>query len=267
MKPRGNCVFCGSEDLSGEHIWPKWAAQILGSREDKSRRVEGFRVHTEKTRLVSEEMNERHGHIAHKKVFVVCQKCNNTWMSELENETKDIALPLMQGKEINLTPDMQHSLAKWVFLKTLVAENNRPDEAIFTQATRDSFRGAQEIPSSIRIWIGHCTGDVWRNAYLRHTALLGLSLDKVPNGGKRNTQSVALGIGELFFISVGCVSEEVDLTKFVDFDDRLLQIWPLSGRDIKWPPNKTLSNDNASKVAGALELLIRDSRTKWKEIY
>lgn len=139
MKSEGKCIFCGSTDISGEHIWPQWAAPILGHKSKRGKRLEQFIVHTRKFQLVSTESKKGHGHTADRKIRAVCQNCNNTWMSAVEKQAKDILTPMMTGSNVELTQEMQKALADWITLKVLVAEHNRPSEAIFPQEDRDAF--------------------------------------------------------------------------------------------------------------------------------
>lgn len=264
VKRSGNCIFCGSADLCGEHIWPQWAAPILGHKTYRGKRIEGFIVKTKKTQLVSRDFRERHGHTADKKIYVVCRKCNNTWMSAIEAKVKDIAIPMMRGNCIDLTSEMQTTLAEWVTLKVLVAENNKPDEAVFPQEARNAFWKDKTIPSCMSIWVGRCIEVPWRSVFIRQAALFGLDINEPPNAGRKNTQTTALGIGELFIFSMACVTEGVDLNNFFAFDSRIVPLWPIADNTLVWPPMKILSGQDATSIAFAMEKLILSPRTLWR---
>jgi len=47
---------------------------------------------------------QRRGHREKKKLRVVCEKCNNGWMSEIENDSKPILTPFLNGDWQNLFP-------------------------------------------------------------------------------------------------------------------------------------------------------------------
>lgn len=265
MNPPRTCIFCGGRNLSGEHFWPKWAASILGTKSYSGQRTEGFIVKEAKTRVLSKTLKDRPGHVAAKKIRAVCMTCNNTWMSRIESAAKDIAIPIMRGEHLDISPAMQITLSEWITLKIMVGEYNRPSEAVTPQEDRDAFKQKKAIPSYFRIFIGRCLSDTWRNAYLRHAALLGLPGNAAPpNGGRKNTHTIAFGIGELFVFTMACVTEDIDLGNYIAFSDYLVPLWPASSGNLIWPHSKILSHDQANSIAAVLDRLIESPRTIWR---
>ena len=262
----GHCIFCGSTDMSREHIWPKWAAPLLIPKAYKGLRSEVFIVKMKKNQTVFDEVKNHHGHTANKKIPAVCKSCNNNWMSALEARVKDIAIPLMEGKAIDLTPAMQTTLAEWVTLKVFVGENNKPSEIVFPQEMRNAFKENRTIPSCMNLWIGRCTSEIWRTVYFKQSMLIGLNLNVAPNGGRKNVQSTTLAIGELFIFSMSCVTEGIDLNDLIRVNDALVRIWPVSHQTITCPLDKILTSDQAKEIAWSLDLIVNSPRTLWKEL-
>jgi hypothetical protein len=103
------CIFCGGLPLTREHIWADW-----------------FRAHLPRTlpfyhsgRIVLNEDNTRtrnskkmSGDPRSKKLRIVCNKCNNGWMSDLQNATKPILTPLLHHQQITLSEQQRADEAR-----------------------------------------------------------------------------------------------------------------------------------------------------------
>ena len=138
---RKSCVFCGSGNLSKEHIWPDGARKLFqGSEAPAHTEVQATLIGKGRTALGQPKEMTRQGSTFTKKVRVVCATCNNTWMSALEEEAKTILLPLITSQEIILNVDQQRLLAEWLVMKTMFAEHNVPDDAIIPFADRQVFK-------------------------------------------------------------------------------------------------------------------------------
>ncbi len=264
QKVPGRCLFCGGNGLSKEHFWPQWASDLLGPRATGAAYVEDFSVRTSKTgTTLSNTRKQRPGHVVTKKLRIVCAKCNNEWMSVLESSVKPFVAPMMRGESLSLGGELQHLFVQWVSLKLLVAEQNRPAESIWGQGDRDAFLRERTIPTGMTVWIAQCYSNFWRNAYLRHAAILGKERDARPADGRKNSQVTAFGIGELFVLAMASTANGVDLGSFFVFDERFLRIWPTSGEELRWPPPAPLTHELANQAAMAFEELVRDPRTLW----
>jgi hypothetical protein len=55
---------------------------------------------------------------------VVCQSCNNGWMSKIETQAKESLIALMSGQSFILTTERQYKIARWAALKAMVYEYN-----------------------------------------------------------------------------------------------------------------------------------------------
>lgn len=78
------CIFCGKEgNLSKEHLWPDWLSKMY-IRAGDEKHTFGSETYLNKE-MVHDGVYERPGHLFSLKNRVVCQSCNNGWMSEVEN--------------------------------------------------------------------------------------------------------------------------------------------------------------------------------------
>jgi hypothetical protein len=74
------CGFCPEiAGITGEHLWPGWFGKKLGRRKYVISEVQQ-----------DGSVNYRPKWALNQKAYVVCGKCNNGWMSDLENKTKKV---------------------------------------------------------------------------------------------------------------------------------------------------------------------------------
>ena len=152
------CAFCGSSSgLTREHVLPDWLTAI-GLDPEPS-------IHQ------SGPLN-RLPHQWSAKPFtttvrMVCAKCNNGWLSELEGAAKPIIAPLIRGEARCLPYEDQALIAAWTCKTALVSLLMSSDEAraggygvpppeyTALYAQRDRM---EPLPFS-QYWIGSHTGD------------------------------------------------------------------------------------------------------------
>ena len=233
LKPAGKCIFCGGGNLSKEHFWPEWASPLL-PKYPINEHVEQHLTHTEKTKLaLPPKIKTSQGHVWTKKIRVVCARCNNSWMSDLENDSKPILIKLIQSVPHTIPIDASRTLARWIALKIMVGEHNHPNDVVTSSEDRVKFKCAGDIPENFRIWIAKCGVRGWQTAYLRHAATMGLSLVDPPTRCK-NIQSVTFGIGDLLVHVLHTTVLELDIKV------EKLGLVPLhpTTAPIAWPPMK-----------------------------
>ena len=92
------CPFCGDPGpLTDEHVWPRWLSKEL-------RRLGGtFLPRAGETRA-PRSIDATVG---------VCRRCNNDWLSTLENDVSTIARPMLRGEFVYLDTERQTLLATW----------------------------------------------------------------------------------------------------------------------------------------------------------
>ncbi len=115
------CIFCSStlEKASDEHVLPQWLLGYLAIRgEDISP------THYSLEGGVGAVSTRRHK-VENLVEGRICSKCNNGWMSSLEDEVKPLLVPLMEAekKVVELDPDERLRVARWAF-KTAIVLNS-----------------------------------------------------------------------------------------------------------------------------------------------
>ena len=262
-KQSGKCIFCGGGQLSREHIWPSWMKEYLPVYPNNYRQ-EQFYTFTNKTHLASRSpMLKRQGHTYDKTLRVVCQSCNNGWMSKVEEEAKSILLPLLKSQSFIVNSDAQIILARWMALKMMVAENSQADFRVTPQEERNKLKSSLALPENFKVWIAKCElGGGWDAGYLRHSATLTLpSITEIPKG--KNIHSVAIGMSNLFLFAMH--STMPNILEHISFSKSqiIFQVYPI-GPTLWWPPTRTLSTEDATKAADSLNAIISQPNVVWK---
>jgi hypothetical protein len=111
------CIFCQRErKLSREHLWPRWARDLL-EQEERDHRV----PHSIEPHDAAAKYWDAPPFTA--TVKDVCRECNQGWMSPIEAEAKKYAEPLIRGEEsLLIDVDAQWALSRWAYLKVLLFE-------------------------------------------------------------------------------------------------------------------------------------------------
>jgi len=91
------------------------------------------------------------------KAKVVCEPCNNGWMSEIEGkQAKPVLTPLISGATIptEITQKVASTLAAWIYKTVIVLDHaHHRTQPWFPEYVRDAFRKERKIPSSVSMWI------------------------------------------------------------------------------------------------------------------
>lgn len=142
------CAFCDREaSISGEHIWSEWIAELLHPRV-KTFYLTRFDSSAGKhNRWKKPRLNE--------KTNVVCQACNNTWMSDIESHAqKTLSWIIRDAAPVSLLSRGIASFATFAFKCAVVANHMSValDSPFFSTRERYAFRESLKIPDGTHIW-------------------------------------------------------------------------------------------------------------------
>jgi hypothetical protein len=230
-------------------------------------RIEYLEIFTQKTVPVGPpRIRERPGANASKKIRAACARCNTTWMSVMENDTKPLLLPLLLAETMSLDSDAAQKLAEWVTLKIIIAEHNEPDNAVFSQSDWTAFMNDRTIPSFVGIWIAQIDQARWSSTLARQTATVCVPPNLPPNPHRKNVQSTAFGVGRLLVSAI--VSKAADFKPEINatFANGIRRIWPLPNQTINWPPTRTLTGRQADALGRALDAINGWPNVRWKPV-
>src|SRR5436190_17415875 len=104
--PARQCAFCPSPAVAhgGEHAWSAWMGRLIVT---KGFRLYSFNEHGLQRIWKKRKLDE--------KLPVVCERCNNEWMSDLENQHAKPAIKdlIVSDKLVTLNPQRLESIAKF----------------------------------------------------------------------------------------------------------------------------------------------------------
>ncbi|MDX3867653.1 hypothetical protein [Streptomyces europaeiscabiei] len=207
--PPGGCPFCLDPETqqTDEDIYPKWLVREMQRHGVRSTDPRRKRINWPTT--------------------PVCQHCNNTWMSTLENDVKDILIPMFfQVRSLDEAAQSRLALwaAKMAVLMDAVGANIVPHGA------GQGLEIHRRPHHGMRVWIA---------AYHDPTPLALISRPIYMPW--QESESEFLGVCVTF--SVVKVAFQVlipffpgDLAPLEDFHSSVLQIWPPTNPLVDWPP-------------------------------
>ena len=142
--------------MTKEHIYSDWLAEhnILPTADfhyvtkNEVKFIEGKRVLIGVPKKIP-------GAIHSKKYRVVCGTCNGGWLGTIDQQAMEPAIPLIQGKALDLSTDFQIRLARWFTKATIVAERKNPKKAWIKQIDRTYLKNELVPPNHWYIGIGY----------------------------------------------------------------------------------------------------------------
>jgi len=88
------------------------------------------------------------------KARVVCEPCNNTWMSKIEGKAKTAMSNFILGVSGPISQSCADSIALFGFKTAVIFDHIRRDrEPFFGRSVRHGFRQSFAIPASVRMFI------------------------------------------------------------------------------------------------------------------
>jgi hypothetical protein len=125
------CGFCERTGVTLEHVWADWVTTVLGQRRMRIELGRKSLRRTWNTQGPSDRINMT--------ARVVCRRCNNNWMSDLENSAKPLLTQMMTSNKILLPLDTASRvlIAAWAIKTAMVIEHlsaERP--TYYSQAER-----------------------------------------------------------------------------------------------------------------------------------
>ena len=234
-RPPGRCIFCRSGGLTKEDVLPLWLSQLFPEQnlrhvmESKDFGVLKVRA-SAPLRLTAR---------------VVCARCNNEWMSALEERVRPILSRLILGRRSTLDAAAQTELATWAvktaYLFRYAARPVRP----VPQSWLQSFYSDRSFPPSTVVWLARYEGEAVCRAWATPLILRRPSVPNETREGELFTLALGQAVIQVAFVDYDGLTMHIQTPK--DADRYLEQVWPC-GDDRSWPPAEGLTD-------GALENL------------
>jgi hypothetical protein len=140
------CAFCpATANLSAEHLWSRWMGDLFPGRKRFTRK-------DEKGEIVGEWSSDK----LDWKARVVCEPCNNTWMSDIENRAKPVLCRFILGEARTISQQDADVIAPFALKTAVIFDHIRFDHAepFFGRSVRHVFKNERAIPATVRTFFG-----------------------------------------------------------------------------------------------------------------
>lgn len=233
------CVFCLRNDskISREDVLPKWIAKAFPA-DRVIRNVAIDKTYRSKKTL---------GIIATKP----CRRCNNEWMSALEQQVIPLLLPLMQGTPTTLNAEAQKRIAIWLFKTALMYDlhTERTQGTYFTAEECRALKVSQTIPADCMMFLGQYRGE--QLEMITREVSFSPDPQKLPESHRNMLEfeayTASFAIKHLalqlfaFRRPKHLINEILDI-EIADWSPAEIQIWPITERFADWPPPRLMDD-------------------------
>src|SRR5262245_28941269 len=224
------CIFCRARVNSVEHVWPKWAMELVTSPDSRGHVSWSRGAEPPKTFLAnanSVDLQVRH----------LCKGCNNGWLSQLEGDVKSVISAIILDMPVVLYRNIQRIIAAWCFKVALIAQCGG-NNWFYSNEEATQFRTTLSPPEShTAIWLAKHTGEV-----TTFVAPVHLYPQLRPTDAPAVGYITTAAISHLV-IQVMSVRRDAGMSALRvspgPWHDALIPVWP-SQDEIRWPPNLTL---------------------------
>lgn len=182
---------------------------------------------------------------------VVCETCNNGWMSDIENDHAKPALTplILSDSEQILTAQKIASIAVFMFKHAVIGHfmdrSSNRYRSLFSPTTLHRFARTLAIPDGVQVWIA-CSRSESRPGSLR------MRYKKTPIGAVNGFHLY------IFTYSIGFFCVQMTIGRWTNgrnrkllpfglipdpaWDDYSVPLWPTDDAPIHWPPRFHLSD-------------------------
>jgi hypothetical protein len=232
FQPRAEqCIFCGAEDVSEEHIFPrKWIAKLFDFPRGEKLRHRHLRTTGSQVSFDSWWQKTE----ADLVVQCVCGTCNSEWMNTLDLRTQEIVAPMVRGEptEIRTLRD-QLTLARWI-TKLAFMFDYKQDKSTIPRDVAERFYKTRLPPMSAYIWVAaspplvpyHASGFTWTTE---------------GRGDDSEFYLLTARVNDLVLQYLMPLVGEVNPVRR-RYRRAIRQVWPPTYKSLSWPPNEILSD-------------------------
>jgi hypothetical protein len=145
------CIFCNNEAGSEEHFWPAWVHRFI---KEKKIELGGLRIQLgNEPEMITDNLE--------KTINTVCDTCNNTWMSQVEDKNRPRFIYMLKNDPLSIDAGGMKIIAEWAVLRAIMLDSEKPSigrETFYTGEERVAMRERLEIPARTRVWFGALDG-------------------------------------------------------------------------------------------------------------
>jgi hypothetical protein len=140
-------MYCGDADMTEEHIVADWVLRAFARSRRPSPGFNGSFVGPAEMKMQVGE--------ALPTAEIVCRRCNNEWMSAIDQAAAHALKPLIKGRTtVELDPAAQSAIAAWIFKSTLTFDAIEHADAGRLASLRKEFASTKLAPPGTHICVG-----------------------------------------------------------------------------------------------------------------
>jgi hypothetical protein len=141
------CIFCEGHPTTEEHVVADWVLRAFARTKKPQFGLAGTMVAPGQMRLEAAEPIST--------ARVVCQPCNNGWMSRIDNAAARVLRPLVQGKAVvDLASGAQRAVAGWIFKSALTFDALQSGNEGPLGGLRGDFAASHRAPPGCTVYLG-----------------------------------------------------------------------------------------------------------------
>lgn len=221
----GICLYCGeNRKLSNEHVISGWISDYVPKAFKKQMHtatIYGLRP-DHSFGLLDEKAHRGAGDPLVRTLKIVCEPCNNGWMSQIVERAKPHLRPLLAGNWLALSPEACDAIATWAALTSLTWERNHPPTIVTDRSELDYVYENRAPPPRWRVWAGVSATRLETTFF--HRAVRLAPVDDVV-AHQPETQLNFFTVGNFGFFAAHSRHAELDAMRFHG-NFPLASIWP-----------------------------------------
>lgn len=239
------CIFCDERGARArEDIIPRWIANELGGESPFF--IDHGVVYAPDGGL-AQRKTSRPGSLMALKLRDVCARCNNEWMSRLEERAKAVLLPMIRGRATVLDQTGQRIVAAWGQLKLISLDAFYRDRGLPPSSAHE-FTQCSQPSGRLKVAVGELS-DWSKGVRIPYTRWRWPTDPPADNTHPRLVR-VVFGFGHLV-VQVAQFEPQAgpgyNLTKAHD-PTTLAQIWPQVTDQVRWPPPERIDLDSFNEI-------------------
>jgi hypothetical protein len=240
------CIFCGRRPVTREHVFPAWVS-ALGTQSGSVLHTLTRDNDTETYRFPAE------GRLQFK-AKVVCRRCNNEWMNDLDRRVEPLLRPLAAGEARTFTEEKDVELiAAWGTKMAIMLDQlrGRSDltrkRGLIPENLRQAFYVTKRPPPDVvHVWLACFDARPVQMVWWRTTPLVIIPVDPRLYGGpyaELVTFVVNWLVVQVLFAPAQPQFQKLasDRTWGPHTSPYISGVWPVAASQLDWPPDLNLS--------------------------
>ncbi|MHB1556166.1 MAG: hypothetical protein ACYC61_01670 [Isosphaeraceae bacterium] len=173
-------------------------------------------------------------------------------MSRSQSKGKPIIQRLWDENQVTLELEDCRALSEWAAMTSMVLQTlDDQDKWLYSEYDRTLMCYKQEIPGFIGVWIAHCIGHAETYSVCRSMTGTAPDTQRRARGSAVTMAFGNLGMQVLKVVPDGDTSRLKEITVgqgWGDWENIALQIWPLTGKPVNWPPPRGIRSEEELEI-------------------